>query len=320
MAAPSTVDTVVSLCKRRGFVFPCGEIYGGTRSAWDYGPLGVELKENIKRQWWKAVVTGRDDVGAAGHHRLPPLPLDVLLELDAQRAVVPRRPGAAVDLPAREHEPATLAQGDDGVDGGGCGHAQRLPTEPRPLDGVCRVVASVDCGSPWGRVGPASKAMSDQPVSARSRRLQTAESFRMLFEFARKSEQQERGLEPCHRADRSRAACRGSRRPSPGPGSPPRRVCPVPTPRRNIESTSLPVITWLNGLPRALPFLAILALMVAGILVPGWGWVLLLVVVLFLVWTFYLSWPALDGVNKLMRGTVIVLAIAITITQAIPKG
>ena len=73
----------------------------------------------------------------------------------------------------------------------------------------------------------------------------------------------------------------------------------MPTLRRNIESASLPVITWLNGLPRALPFLAILALMVAGILVPGWGWVLLLVVVLFLVWTFYLSWPALDGVNKL---------------------
>ncbi|MEJ5915330.1 glycine--tRNA ligase [Pseudokineococcus sp. 1T1Z-3] len=62
MAAPSRIDTVVSLCKRRGFVFPSGEIYGGTRSAWDYGPLGVELKENIKRQWWKAVVTGRDDV------------------------------------------------------------------------------------------------------------------------------------------------------------------------------------------------------------------------------------------------------------------
>ncbi|GAA3617205.1 glycine--tRNA ligase [Marihabitans asiaticum] len=58
----STVDTVVSLCKRRGFVFPCGEIYGGTRSAWDYGPLGVELKENIKRQWWRSMVQGRDDV------------------------------------------------------------------------------------------------------------------------------------------------------------------------------------------------------------------------------------------------------------------
>jgi glycyl-tRNA synthetase len=58
----NTIDTVVSLCKRRGFVFASGEIYGGTRSAWDYGPLGVELKDNIKRQWWKTVVQGRDDV------------------------------------------------------------------------------------------------------------------------------------------------------------------------------------------------------------------------------------------------------------------
>ena len=59
---PSTVDHVVSLAKRRGFVYPCGEIYGGTRSAWDYGPLGVELKENIKRQWWKSMVQMRDDM------------------------------------------------------------------------------------------------------------------------------------------------------------------------------------------------------------------------------------------------------------------
>jgi len=58
----NTVDTVVNLCKRRGFVFPCGEIYGGTRSAWDYGPLGVELKDNLKRQWWKSMVQGREDV------------------------------------------------------------------------------------------------------------------------------------------------------------------------------------------------------------------------------------------------------------------
>ncbi len=56
------LDKVVNLCKRRGFVFPSGEIYGGTRSAWDYGPLGVELKENIKRQWWRTVVQSRDDV------------------------------------------------------------------------------------------------------------------------------------------------------------------------------------------------------------------------------------------------------------------
>ena len=62
MASTSTVDTVVSLCKRRGFVFPSGEIYGGTRSAWDYGPLGVELKDNIKRQWWKSMVQQRDDI------------------------------------------------------------------------------------------------------------------------------------------------------------------------------------------------------------------------------------------------------------------
>jgi glycyl-tRNA synthetase len=58
----STLDNVISLAKRRGFVFPCGEIYGGTRAAWDYGPLGVELKENIKKQWWRHVVTGRDDI------------------------------------------------------------------------------------------------------------------------------------------------------------------------------------------------------------------------------------------------------------------
>ena len=62
MAPTSRLDNVISLCKRRGFVFPAGEIYGGTRSAWDYGPFGVELKENIKRQWWKSVVTGREDI------------------------------------------------------------------------------------------------------------------------------------------------------------------------------------------------------------------------------------------------------------------
>jgi glycyl-tRNA synthetase len=58
----SPLDSVIALAKRRGFVFPTGEIYGGTRSAWDYGPLGVELKENIKRQWWKFMVQSRDNV------------------------------------------------------------------------------------------------------------------------------------------------------------------------------------------------------------------------------------------------------------------
>ena len=56
------MDTLVSLCKRRGLVYPSSEIYGGLRASWDYGPLGVELKNNVKRQWWTSVVQGRDDV------------------------------------------------------------------------------------------------------------------------------------------------------------------------------------------------------------------------------------------------------------------
>ncbi|HEX5495738.1 MAG TPA: glycine--tRNA ligase [Mycobacteriales bacterium] len=59
---PDHIDALVSLSKRRGFVYPSSEIYGGQRSAWDYGPLGVELKENVKRQWWKFMVQGREDV------------------------------------------------------------------------------------------------------------------------------------------------------------------------------------------------------------------------------------------------------------------
>jgi len=62
VATPSRLDPVINLAKRRGFVFQAGEIYGGSRSAWDYGPLGVALKENIKRQWWQTMVNGRDDV------------------------------------------------------------------------------------------------------------------------------------------------------------------------------------------------------------------------------------------------------------------
>ena len=58
----SIIDTVANLAKRRGLVYQSGEIYGGTKSAWDYGPLGVELKENIKRQWWRSMVTSREDV------------------------------------------------------------------------------------------------------------------------------------------------------------------------------------------------------------------------------------------------------------------
>jgi glycyl-tRNA synthetase len=62
VANASPLDAVINLAKRRGFVFQSGEIYGGSRSAWDYGPLGVELKENIKRQWWQTFVRGRGDM------------------------------------------------------------------------------------------------------------------------------------------------------------------------------------------------------------------------------------------------------------------
>src|SRR5688572_33333842 len=56
------MDKIVSLCKRRGFIFQSGEIYGGTGSCWDYGPLGVELKNNVKRAWWRDNVQLRPDM------------------------------------------------------------------------------------------------------------------------------------------------------------------------------------------------------------------------------------------------------------------
>ena len=61
MAAPN-IETIVSLSKRRGFVYPASEIYGGLGSSWDYGPLGVELANNIKKSWWRWLVHERDDI------------------------------------------------------------------------------------------------------------------------------------------------------------------------------------------------------------------------------------------------------------------
>jgi len=62
MAKITKLDDIVSLCKRRGFIFQSSEIYGGLASCYDYGPLGVELKNNVKKTWWKNVVQMRDDV------------------------------------------------------------------------------------------------------------------------------------------------------------------------------------------------------------------------------------------------------------------
>ena len=60
--AVADLDTIVSLSKRRGFIFPSSEIYGGINAVWDYGPLGVELKNNVKRAWWRAMVQEREDI------------------------------------------------------------------------------------------------------------------------------------------------------------------------------------------------------------------------------------------------------------------
>jgi len=59
---PVSLDTIVSLCKRRGFIFQNSEVYGGLANTWDYGSIGVELKKNIKEAWWRAMVYERDDM------------------------------------------------------------------------------------------------------------------------------------------------------------------------------------------------------------------------------------------------------------------
>src|ERR1044072_9044655 len=59
---PQRMERIVSLCKRRGFIFQSSEIYGGLNGCWDYGPLGVELKNNLKQYWWRVMVRERDDV------------------------------------------------------------------------------------------------------------------------------------------------------------------------------------------------------------------------------------------------------------------
>lgn len=62
MAESTLMDKIVSLCRRRGFIFQSSEIYGGLNGFWDYGPLGVELKRNLKEAWWRDMVSGHDDI------------------------------------------------------------------------------------------------------------------------------------------------------------------------------------------------------------------------------------------------------------------
>ena len=211
-----------------------------------------------------------DDVLAGGHHRAPPLALDVLLELDAERAVVPRRARAAVDLTAREDEPAALAEGDDGVDdGGGGGHARK-----------------------------AIRAGTLRPNRLRARTR------------ARRAPRAGPGTR------RTALACRHDV----GPRAAGPRLLHVSTLRESFERASLPALTFLSRLPRVVPFLVMLGLVVAGALLPGWG-----------------MGPhragrraprvdpapglaTADAAERLMRTAVVAILLAVTVTQVVPRG
>jgi hypothetical protein len=90
--------------------------------------------------------------------------------------------------------------------------------------------------------------------------------------------------------------------------------------RESFERASLPAVTWLNGLPRLVPFLAILALTIAGALLPPPGWVLLALVALILLWILALAWPRLSFAEKLMRVAVIALIAAVLVVEVVPRG
>ena len=131
---------------RRGSA--CGSAVHSTSGSWN-ALRWPGRDPHLARQDHRAVEA--DDVLAAGDHRLPPLPLDVLLELHAERAVVPRRAGAAVDLAGGEDEPPALAQRDDGVDLGGrgvAGHGRHSTTVGLPEGSSVPSGRSATAGTP----------------------------------------------------------------------------------------------------------------------------------------------------------------------------
>ena len=90
--------------------------------------------------------------------------------------------------------------------------------------------------------------------------------------------------------------------------------------RESLERASLPALTYLSSLPRFVPFLGILVLTFAGILLPSPAWLLLLVVIAVLLWILVLAWPRLSGTERLMRLAVVAIMVAILITQVAPRG
>ena len=108
------MDKLVSLCKRRGFLFQSSEIYGGLNGFWDYGPLGVELKRNVKEAWWRDMVTGHDDLARPArrpaalrdgrprlHHHHAPAGLEVFGPLRPVPRLHGRLPRVEETLPPR---------------------------------------------------------------------------------------------------------------------------------------------------------------------------------------------------------------------------
>lgn len=89
--------------------------------------------------------------------------------------------------------------------------------------------------------------------------------------------------------------------------------------RESIEQASLPAVKAMSEWPKWLPFLLILGMMVGGVLIPTYGWILIALVAVFLAWLLYLSWPRLTSPEKLMRFAVIAIVVVAAITRANPR-
>ena len=94
----------------------------------------------------------------------------------------------------------------------------------------------------------------------------------------------------------------------------------MPTLRESIETASLPTVKAISGLPRFVPVLVVLALMIGGIVIKGWGWILICIVMVFLAWMLYLGWPRLTSSEKLLRSVILLLTAGVTLTRAFPQG
>ncbi|HHU10961.1 MAG TPA: hypothetical protein GXZ60_13260 [Intrasporangiaceae bacterium] len=93
----------------------------------------------------------------------------------------------------------------------------------------------------------------------------------------------------------------------------------MPTLRESVEQASYPLVKRMAEWPRWAPFLLILGLMVAGVFIPTYGWILIAVVGVFLIWLLYLGWPRLTSAERLMRIAVIAIVIVAAVTRANPR-